>query len=88
MANTDPKRGDALTEDQRKAVLGHMEKMIRDHQIVVAGDAQIIGGFGRLPRSDHTPTRIENIEKSIKNFSIRADGLNVGGNFDDGFILW
>ncbi len=88
MENPDSKRGDALTEDQRKAVISHMEKMIRDHQIVVAGDAEIIGGFGQLPKSDHLPTRIENIEKSIKNFSIRFDGLNVGGNFDDGFIIW
>ncbi len=77
-----------MTELERKAMVGHMEKMIREHQIVVAGDAQLIGGFGRLPRSDHLPTRIENIEKSIHDFSIRADGFNVAGNFDDGFILW
>lgn len=88
MENPDKISGDALTEQQRKSMLGHMEKMIREHQIVVSGDAQVIGGFGRLPRSDHPPTRIDNIEKSIKNFSIRFDGLNVGGNFDDGFIIW
>ncbi len=88
MENPNQISGNALTEEQRKSMLGHMEKMIREHQIVIAGDANIIGGFGRLPRSEHLPTRIENIEKSIKNFSIKSDGLNVAGNFDDGFILW
>ncbi len=88
MEDSNSKRGNAMTEPERISMVGHMEKMIREHQIVVAGDAQLIGGFGRLPRSDHLPTRIDNIEKSIKNFSIRVDGFNVAGNFDDGFILW
>ncbi len=77
-----------MTELERTSMVGHMEKMIREHQIIVAGDAEIQGGFGRLPRSEHLPTRIENIEKSIKNFSIRGNGLNVAGNFDDGFVIW
>lgn len=88
MENPDKISSDAMTEQQRNSMVGRMERMIREHQIVVAGDAQIIGGFGRLPRSEHLPTRMDNIEKSIKNFSIRFDGLNVGGNFDDGFIIW
>ncbi len=77
-----------MTEPERNAMVGHMEKMIREHRIAIAGDAQIIGGFGQLPISDHLPTRISNIENSIKNFTIRADGLNVAGSFDEGFILW
>lgn len=76
-----------MTEQARLTLVGHMEKQIREFRIVVAGDADIQGGFGHLPKSDHLPTRVDNIERSINQFHLRANGLDVAGNFDDGFTL-
>ncbi len=76
-----------MTDIQRSSLVGHMEKMIREFKIIVAGDGDIQGGFGHLPKSDHLPTRVSNIEHSINKFFIEGNGIQVSGNFDDGFTL-
>lgn len=76
-----------MTEEERHSIVSHMETMIREFRIVVAGDADVQGGFGHLPKSDHLPTRIENIERSINQFNLRGNGVDISGNFDDGFVM-
>lgn len=76
-----------MTDIERLQMVKWMEHNIREFKIIVSGDADIQGGFGHLPRSDHLPTRVSNIEKSIDKFRIEANGFNVSGNFDDGFIF-
>jgi hypothetical protein len=76
-----------MTNQERLTEVTHMEKMIREFRIIVAGDADIQGGFGHLPKSDHLPTRVTNIERSINKFHLRGNGVDISGNFDDGFTI-
>ena len=76
-----------MTDNERLSLVGYMEKHIREHVIVLAGDGNIEGGFGHLPKSDDLHERMSNIERSISQFYLRANGVDVAGNFDDGFII-
>ncbi len=76
-----------MTELERLSLVGHMEKMIREFSIISAGNGVVEGGFGRLPVSDNIEDRINNIHRSINEFRLEGSGIDVAGDFDNGFAL-
>lgn len=81
-----------MTEEERNKSVNHMKRMIREFRIVVAGDkVDVQGGFGRLPKGiDGLPLekQMDHVEHSINTFHLEGNGIRVGGNYDNGFVLW
>lgn len=74
-----------MTVEQR---LSKMEYFVRNFQIVVVGDAIVVGGFGDLPKSDGVEDRINNLERSINRFSLAGDNvLEVSGSLEEGYVI-
>ena len=67
--------------------LTKLEKQVLEFRIVVAGGGAVHGGFGELTRSNVQSERISNLQRSVRDFSVVGDNMNIAGNFDDGFVI-
>lgn len=81
---SDPIGRNAMTIPER---LTKMEKHIREFSIVVTGPAQVEGGFGPLPPSTDDSQRIANLQRSIDQFTLVGNEVDVQGSFHDGFSI-
>jgi hypothetical protein len=67
--------------------LYNLERIVRRFKIAVAGDGNVIGGFGKLDHHDDPNVRLSNLEQAVGKFEVRGNNVEVGGSFDDGFNI-
>ncbi len=82
---TYPKPKQAKTPQQRA---DDLEDTIRNFRIAHAGDGLLRGNFGWLPDNfKDLKDQIANMQRSIDQFQLEGDDLNVSGSFDKGYTV-
>lgn len=68
--------------------LDNLERIVKRFKITVAGNGNVIGGFGKFfkPPEELTPQqRLDNIKRAVNLMNFEGNNVDVAGNFDDGF---
>ncbi len=84
MENPDEISGGALDR------IDTLERIINKFKIAVAGDGDVQGKFGSLPKNQSQLSpheRLANLESVTNQFGLSGQNVDVAGTFDDGFTL-
>ncbi len=82
---TYPKPKEAKTAQERADDLADT---VRNFRIAHAGDGLLRGNFGNLiDQFKDLQHQMENLQRSVDQFTLEGDGLNVSGSFDKGYTV-
>lgn len=71
------------TEQER---INALANKIRDFKVIVAGGADVAGGFGELPKKG--PITMEHLLESFSKFRLTGtNGVSAHGSLEDGYVL-
>ena len=71
------------TEQER---IDYLANRIRNFRVAVSGGSDLLGGFGKIPRSGVT---LDHLERSFKDFRLVGyNGLQARGGLKQGYSLW